>query len=179
METYGLGSLNLVTVLWRRRYSRVWGLLLVLDLPSFWEPEKFCCRSLEYWWCGFFPEHPCPPSFEFLCWPENVCDSSWTWIVMSGEVCDGIPDCILLLWWTPPRDLCQDLATPSRTLLISPLLTQFGLGKKREVLQCTCLEPDWKYLRLCDKVWYQSLFESYLLGEFLFWWSRFWSLFLS
>ena len=50
---------------------------------------------------------------------------------MSREVCNGIPGYVLLIGWTPPKDLNQNLATISIWNLVVHI---FGL---------------------CEKVWYQ------------------------
>ena len=134
---------------WSRDLHRVWAVSIlnlfvdekvfrslrsITDLrsPVFWKPEKLYDGSLAYWYRGHFPQYPCPPSFEFLCWPEDAYCSDWTWIVMSREVCDGISGGVLPLWWTPPKDLYQVLATSSRTFQFSPNWINLVLGRKEK-----------------------------------------------
>ena len=82
---------------------------------------------------------------------------------MSIEICDGISDCILLLWWIAPRDLHQDLSKLSTTLLTFPHWTGLDLGRKGTFWNAHFWNVVVNIFALCNKVWYQSLFESFWL----------------
>ena len=49
------------------------------------------------------------------------------------------------------------------TFLIFPLLDWLGFGKKREILECSCLILVVHIFGLCDKVWSHRLFEGFYL----------------